>query len=178
MGHLTGTRISALLDGQLTAAEVEQAWTHVHACHLCRDRVEREGWVKAQLAGLSQEHGAAPDRLRGSLHQLTPGERYAADPHASARELAGRADAGHGRRAVAVVGTGAASAAMLGVLALGVAPASTPTPTDRRPTGGVTQPVSTTTPTPLRAPIAVAVTVGTVSPTATGTTGSTSTTTP
>lgn len=149
MGHL-GARVSALLDGQLTPAEAEQAWAHVHACHVCRDQVEREGWVKAQLAGLSGGPDAVPDHLVGSLRSLTPGERYAADARASARELGGRT--GQGRRAVAVVGGGAAGAAMLGVLALGLAPAST---TDRRPPAntGVSQPSSSTTPTP--APVSV-----------------------
>ena len=39
-GHL-GTRVSALLDGQLSAEETERAWEHVHTCHTCRDQVER-----------------------------------------------------------------------------------------------------------------------------------------
>ena len=45
-GHL-GTRVSALLDGQLSAEETERAWAHVHQCHLCRDLVEREGWISS-----------------------------------------------------------------------------------------------------------------------------------
>ena len=32
IGHL-GTRVSALLDGQLTGADEERAWDHVHSCH-------------------------------------------------------------------------------------------------------------------------------------------------
>lgn len=147
MGHL-GSRVSALLDGQLPPAEAEQAWAHVYACHVCRDRVEREGWIKAQLAGLSGGPGAVPDHLVGSLRSLTPGERYAADAGASGRELDGRS--GHGRRAVAMVGGGAAGAAMLGVLALGLAPAST---SDRRPPANISQPSSSSTPTPV--PVAV-----------------------
>lgn len=161
MGHLNGTRVSALLDGQLSAAEAEQAWAHVYACRSCREHVEREGWVKARLAGLSGCHGVAPDHLRGSLYRLTPGERYVADPRAGARDLGHVAgdqvgQGPQGRRAVALVGSGAVGAAMLGVLALGVAPASTPT--DRRPTGGVTEPVSTTVPRQPAGPVAVAVT--------------------
>ena len=67
-GHL-GTRVSALLDGQLSAEDEERAWDHVHLCHLCRDQVEREGWVKTRLAGLSFEVAApsTPDWLKGSL---------------------------------------------------------------------------------------------------------------
>ena len=49
IGHL-GARVSALLDGQLSPADEERAWDHVHSCHQCRDAVEREGWVKTRLA--------------------------------------------------------------------------------------------------------------------------------
>jgi hypothetical protein len=118
-GHL-GNRTSALLDGQLPADEAERAWAHVHECHSCRDEVEREGWVKRRLAGLSYDAGAtASDRLKGSLlaaSGLTPGEcLLGVDPH---------------RRnvALAAVGGGAIGAAVMGVLALGAAPASAPTP--------------------------------------------------
>ena len=66
MSHL-GSRVSALLDGRLPAAEEERLWEHVHTCHPCRDLVEREGWVKTQLAGLSFDCGGAPSRLKDSL---------------------------------------------------------------------------------------------------------------
>ena len=46
IGHL-GARVSALLDGQLSQAEAEEAWAHVYACHACRDLVEREGYLFA-----------------------------------------------------------------------------------------------------------------------------------
>ena len=80
IGHL-GDRVSALLDGQLSAAEEERAWAHVHACHQCRDIVEREGWVKTRLAGLSFESACAPSSLKGSLLSsltsgLPPGDVY------------------------------------------------------------------------------------------------------
>jgi anti-sigma factor RsiW len=117
-GHL-GDRASALLDGQLPADEAERAWAHVHQCHACRDRVEREGWVKRRLAGLSYDAGAgAPDRLKGSL-------RGASELPADACFLT----ADHQRRnvALAAVGGGAVGAAVMGVLALGAAPASAPT---------------------------------------------------
>lgn len=119
--HL-GNRTSALLDGQLPADEAERAWAHVHQCHTCRDRVEREGWVKRRLAGLSYDAGAtASDRLKGSLlgaSELTPGECFLGVDH-------------HRRNvALAAVGGGAVGAAVMGVLALGAAPASAPT-TDR-----------------------------------------------
>ena len=67
IGHL-GTRTSALLDGQLPAAEAERLWAHVHGCHLCRDLVEREGWVKTRLSGLgAPDRTQAPAHLKGAL---------------------------------------------------------------------------------------------------------------
>ncbi len=123
IGHL-GARVSALLDGQLLQAEAEEAWAHVYACHACRDLVEREGWVKTRLAGLSGGAGAASSDLKGSLLNLTPGERFLVE----ARSRGGvRRGVG-----VAVLGGGALGAAMVGVLALGLTPGSTPS-NDRRP---------------------------------------------
>lgn len=133
IGHL-GPRVSALLDGQLPAREAEEAWAHVYACHACRDLVEREGWVKTQLAGLSRgAPGAAPSDLKGSLMSMPPGELYLADPRGAG-----------GRRAlgVAVLGGGALGAAMLGVLALGAAPFGS-TPATRPPASRVESPSPT-----------------------------------
>ena len=103
IGHL-GTRVSALLDGQLTPAEAERAWEHVHACHACRDLVEREGWVKTQLAALSGT-GGTPDRLKGELaHGVVPRRATAAHrrarsaPLARRRRLPGRYGARRSRR--------------------------------------------------------------------------------
>lgn len=123
IGHL-GARVSALLDGQLSPADAEEAWAHVYACHACRDLVEREGWVKTRLAGLSSGDGAASADLKGSLLSLTPGERILADARgrSSVRRNIG----------VAVLGGGALGAAMVGVLALGFAPGQAPA-NDRRP---------------------------------------------
>jgi anti-sigma factor RsiW len=120
-GHL-GPRASALLDGQLPPAEAERAWAHVHECHACRDLVEREGWIKRRLAGLSYDgSAAAPERLKGSLlgaGDMTPGECFLGVDH-------------HRRNvALAAVGGGAIGAAVMSVLALAAGPASAPT-TDR-----------------------------------------------
>jgi hypothetical protein len=123
MGHL-GSRASALLDGQLSQADTERAWEHVHACHACRDLVEREGWVKTRLAGLSFEVASpsTPDWLKGSLMGAPdfgpPGEAYLQP---------GSLD--HRRRTVGMVaiGSGAVGAAVMGVLVFGIAPASAPT---------------------------------------------------
>jgi hypothetical protein len=128
IGHL-GVRVSALLDGQLAADEEERAWTHVHACHQCRDLVEREGWVKTRLAGLSFDGAQAPSHLKGSLLSsvspglgLPPGEAYLVTASHDPRPR---------RMGLIALGGGAAGAAVMGVLALGAAPADAPT-LDRR----------------------------------------------
>lgn len=150
IGHL-GTRVSALLDGQLSPEDTERAWEHVHACHACRDLVEREGWVKTRLAGLAQGQpaGPAPERLKGSLlgaSALTPDRSFLTDDLA----LCG---AGLRKRTVGIaVGGSAIGAAVMGVLALGVAPADAPTIDRRAPVTSITQP-GNPQPTTLRAPV-------------------------
>jgi hypothetical protein len=133
-GHL-GDRVSALLDGQMSAVEEERAWVHVHDCHQCRDLVEREGWVKTRLAGLSFETATAPSSLKGSLlsslsNGVPPGDVYLA----SARDPRPR------RITLVALGGGAAGAAVMGVLALGAAPADAPTPERRAPATSVSTP--------------------------------------
>ncbi|WP_418062560.1 hypothetical protein [Pimelobacter simplex] len=131
IGHL-GNRVSALLDGQLTARETEEAWAHVYHCHACRDLVEREGWVKTRLAGLCSSGGAAdrgaPSDLKGSLLSMPPGDAFLADAAAAG------SGTGANRRPTGAVmlGGGAIGAAMLGVIALGFGVGSAP-PADRRP---------------------------------------------
>lgn len=132
LGHL-GDRVSALLDGQLAADESERAWQHVHACHQCRDLVEREGWIKTRLAGLSRQDGdrdPATDFL-GSLAGTPPGDVLLAMSQGSAG-----AEAQRGVRRTAglvMIGGGAVGAAMMGVLALGAAPADAPSIERRSP---------------------------------------------
>jgi hypothetical protein len=133
-GHL-GDRVSALLDGQLSPVEEERAWTHVHDCHQCRDLVEREGWVKTRLAGLSFEAATAPSSLKGSLLSslsggVPPGDVY----------LASAPDPRPRRITLVALGGGAAGAAVMGVLALGAAPADAPTLERRPPATSVSTP--------------------------------------
>lgn len=124
IGHL-GPRVSALLDGQLSPAETERAWAHVHGCHACRDAVEREGWVKTRLAGLAAADPAAPDRLKGSLLGGTP-------------LPSGRLDPGPQRRVgLVVLGGSAAGAAVLGLLAFGLGAGDVPDPGRRPPVSDV-----------------------------------------
>jgi hypothetical protein len=134
-GHL-GVRVSALLDGQMSPEEEERAWDHVHTCHHCRDLVEREGWVKTRLAGLSfGEAAECPSHLRGSLldasMSMTPGEAYlvSADPDTRARKAG-----------LVAIGSGAVGAAVVGVLALGAAPADVPNLDRRAPATSVNSP--------------------------------------
>lgn len=141
IGHL-GNRVSALLDGQLSAKDTEDAWAHVYVCHACRDLVEREGWVKTRLAGLCGGQGEVPSGLKGSLMSMPPGDALLAAPgrHGSGRRTSG----------AVMIGGSAVGAAILGVVALGFATGTTP-PADRRPP--VTQintsvPTSPTTPAP------------------------------
>jgi hypothetical protein len=134
IGHL-GDRVSALLDGQLAGADEERAWAHVHACHQCRDLVEREGWVKTRLAGLSFEAAAAPISLKGSLLSslsdgVPPGDVYLTSP----------SDPKPRRVTLVALGGGAAGAAVMGVLALGAAPADAPTLERRPPITSITTP--------------------------------------
>lgn len=116
-GHL-GPRVSALLDGQLSATEAERAWVHVHQCHACRDQVEREGWVKTRLAGLSGTGpvGLAPADLKGSLLGMPPHGVWAYDSAPPRRPSTG----------VMLLSGSALGAAVLGVLAFGTAPAEAP----------------------------------------------------
>jgi anti-sigma factor RsiW len=139
MAHL-GNRVSALLDGQLSPEETERAWEHVHTCHTCRDQVEREGWVKTRLAGLT--FGAttsAPDHLKGSLLGACHGSAFAAPGDVF---LATPPRGDHRRRnaGLIAVGGGAVGAAVMGVLALGAAPADAPGIDRRVPATSVVTP--------------------------------------
>ncbi len=141
IGHL-GSRASALLDGQMSDAESERAWEHVHACHACRDLVEREGWVKTRLAGLDFAPAPrTPDYLKGSLLGACagpPGDVY----------LTMGSSAHRRRPALVAIGGGAVGAAVMGVLALGAAPADAPTFDRRAPVTSISPTDSARTPAP------------------------------
>lgn len=134
-GHL-GVAVSALVDGQLDPASAERAWAHVHGCAPCRRHVEREGWVKTQLASMAGEQGP-PQQLLGSLYGLgdVPGQSdtdgaaaWAAveeiERRGRGRRRAGLALAGAGSVSVAVFGLASLTGATLGIG--GAAPASAP----------------------------------------------------
>lgn len=141
-GHL-GITVSALLDGQLEGASAERAWAHVHGCQICYRQVEREGWVKTQLAAMTGDDGPPP-QLLGSLYGLgdrlgacdgagSPGVDDGTAAWAAVAELERR---GRGRRrtGIALAGAGLGSAALLGfasltgtTLGIGGAPSGPPT---------------------------------------------------
>lgn len=131
IGHL-GSKVSALLDGRLSETEEERAWQHVHACHFCRDLVEREGWVKTQLATLRPTDCAVSAGFKSSLLAAA---MSGPEPVAPTPGL-------HRHRSVVVLGSSAAGVAIVGMAALsGVF--TTTSVTDRRPTmTNVEQPVS------------------------------------
>lgn len=119
IGHL-GSRVSALLDGQMSPADEERAWDHVHTCYQCRDEVEREGWVKTRLATMQLAGASAPSHLKGAL--LVRGVVDWPDaPEHPALHGGRRRHLGLGG-----IGGGAVGAAVMGVLALGASPANAP----------------------------------------------------
>ena len=112
MSHL-GSRVSALLDGRLAPEEEERCWSHVHACHACRDLVEQEGWVKTQLAQLSfgpgQPSNDFKSELVGRCSSMQPGAGHGlvAPQFPTSRHRP--------RRGLVAIGGGAASACVVPV---------------------------------------------------------------
>jgi anti-sigma factor RsiW len=149
-GHL-GSSVSALVDGQLDPETAERAWEHVMTCPPCRRLVEREGWVKRQLAEMAGATATAPPAdLVGSLYELDPETREA---WAAVEHLEDRAR-GRRRAGLAAVGVGSVSAAVLGLstlsgapLGIGGAPPGPPATSLTRPTP-TTGPASTPTGSP------------------------------
>ncbi len=105
-GHI-GPKASALVDGQLSPAEEERAWSHVLTCPGCRRLVEHEGWIKRSVGSLSAPEAIdPPPQLLGSL--------YAVDAWAEVDRIERQSRSR--RTTVAVVGGGAVGACMLGLL--------------------------------------------------------------
>lgn len=171
-GHI-GPAVSSLVDGQLDPESSERAWAHILTCTSCRRLVEREGWVKTQLASMGGRE--PPARLLGSLYELDEnGEpaRAAGSPalrpsweaieawvavdqieqRGKGRRRAGLAMVGAGSVSVAVLGFATLSGAGLGI---GGAPAGTPTTSFTRSTTPAGPTSSHTTPIQPRAPYSV-----------------------
>ena len=132
IGHV-GNRVSALVDGQLPAAESERLWAHVHACPTCRFAVEREGWIKTRVTelGLTGQQPCAPGHLTGSLVRVTA----LGWPEPEIEPV-------HDRRRLmaAAIGVGSVGAAFIGVFAMTVPAAQTPGFERRLPTTSLTRP--------------------------------------
>jgi len=111
-GHI-GSTASALVDGQLSAAEEERAWKHVVGCPGCRRLVEKEGWLKQRLAGLAMPPVSAPPSLMGSLYDV--------DAWAAVDEIERHTN--RRRTASALVGAGSVGFAVLAVMAVSSPPA-------------------------------------------------------
>ncbi|MDT0184282.1 zf-HC2 domain-containing protein [Microbacterium sp. ARD31] len=146
MSHL-GSRVSALLDGRLAPEEEERCWVHVQSCHACRDLVEQEGRVKTQLARLSMGGSTCSRDLKSSL--LGSCSTLAPQPFPTSGPRS--------RRGLVAIGGGAASACVVGVLALGVAgaPRIEPRPpaTDLSRPAGPVAPATTTDDRSARTPV-------------------------
>lgn len=134
IGHL-GTRVSALLDGRLSAQDEERAWAHVHACHPCRDSVEREGWVKTHLAQWSTAAPAPSSHgLRESLLACaTQPPRYPVE----AAPVAVAAGVSQTHRHAVAFGGSVLGVAVMGLVALSAAPANAPQWERRGPTTSI-----------------------------------------
>ncbi len=112
-GHI-GSNASALVDGQLSAAEEERAWSHILGCPGCRRLVEREGWIKQRIAGLAAPAPlAAPASLLGSLYDVDAWSQVDAIERRSTRR----------RATVALVGAGSVGVAVLALLTVTTPPA-------------------------------------------------------
>ena len=122
IGHV-GNRVGALVDGQLPDEEAERLWHHVHGCRRCSERVEREAWVKTQLAGLAS---AWPESAPLGLREGLSG----APSYASLLPAPTPPSDHRGLITVAALGAGSIGAAMMGVIALNVA---ADRPADRSP---------------------------------------------
>ena len=142
MGHL-GSRVTALLDGRLPAAEEERAWEHVHGCHPCRDAVEREGWVKTRLAQLGCASTSSPSSLRESLLDASFLDARGACAPAPAAAVGRTSSPAPRTRHLVALGGSALGVAVVGVMALG-APANAPQLDRRGPVTSIV-PSSTTT---------------------------------
>ncbi|HET6151377.1 MAG TPA: zf-HC2 domain-containing protein [Marmoricola sp.] len=112
-GHI-GSSASALVDGQLSAAEEERAWAHILGCPGCRRLVEREGWIKQRIAGLAGPGVlSAPPSLLGNLYDVNAWAAVDEIERRSARR----------RATVALVGAGSVGVAVLALVTMTTPPA-------------------------------------------------------
>ncbi|MEP6816100.1 MAG: zf-HC2 domain-containing protein [Marmoricola sp.] len=109
--------MSALLDGQLSEAEQERAWSHAMTCPGCRRLIEREGWLKTRLSTMADPNAYPGPKPRPDLI----GALYDVDAWSAVDAIERR---GRARRAAFVAaGAGSVGAAVLGLVAVTGAPA-------------------------------------------------------
>ncbi len=145
-GRHLGTTVSALVDGQLGPAESEQAWRHALACPGCRRLVQREGWIKQQLAWRPQTNEAPSERLLGSLYGLDPDTLDTMEAWATVDALEQRGRSWR-RAGIALAGAGSVSAAVFGLSALSAAPLGIGSAPAGAPTAALSRGAATSTPT-------------------------------
>jgi anti-sigma factor RsiW len=126
-----GDRVGALVDGQLSPAQADRLWAHVHVCSTCRSAVEREGWTKTRLAGLS--FAPTPERRPAPPAPATYPTWVEPPAARPPRRFAG----------LAALGAGSAGAAIVGVLVLAPLPTEAPTNDRRAPVTNLFRPVET-----------------------------------
>ncbi|WP_251153254.1 zf-HC2 domain-containing protein [Cellulosimicrobium sp. Marseille-Q4280] len=137
--HL-GSRLSALVDGQLSPAESERALSHVAGCRRCADELAAARDARRALSAAAHVE-PAPDltaRLLALSAQIPPSDQdplrrapTAADPWAQRPVLpagawSGELRGGMLRRRVAMVVAGGAGVVAVGLFALGESPVVTP----------------------------------------------------
>lgn len=149
-----GSRVSALVDGQLSEAEAERVWAHVMVCPTCRRAVEREGWTKTRVRGTCGPRDAAPGvsvDLLGSLYAVEARAELRAEIMAEVRaelqsemraEVVRMERAVRRRATVAIIGVSSMSIAVVGLMAV------TASPTER--VENIPQQTSTVTHSPTR----------------------------
>ena len=129
-----GSRVSALVDGQLPEAEAERVWSHVMVCPACRRLVEQEGWTKTRVRGTGQICDATPsvpNTLLGSLYAVEARAELRAEIMAEMRAEfqqqleaeVGRMERAVRRRAtVAIISVSSMSAVVIGLMAVTASP--------------------------------------------------------
>jgi hypothetical protein len=71
MSHL-GERVTALVDGELSAVESERAYSHAAGCRPCRDEIEAERLTKARLRAMP-DCGPSADLMSSLFSMAAPG---------------------------------------------------------------------------------------------------------
>lgn len=129
-----GSRVSALVDGQLPEAEADRVWSHVMVCPACRRLVEQEGWTKTRVRCTGQAGetaSAVSNTLLGSLYAVEARAELRAEIVAEVRaefqqelraEVIRMERAVRRRATVAIIGVSSMSVAVVGLMAVTASP--------------------------------------------------------